>query len=170
MISGYKQICFQSSNMPQQRTRLILRYLIFKLWKHKLTNQPWSCLTQILLSAVYILRWNAPVRLIWAIWWQSHSHNKREPVVHEWTASLNEQEHSPVLPSNRETGCLSDTWIKMDALYFPPCSVREQGETDGEWKEGRRKNGDRHAGGMKESIRRGWMKEKQRAVFSIGLG
>lgn len=32
-----------------------------------------------------------------------------------------------MLPSNRETGCLSDTWIKMDALYFPPCSVREQG-------------------------------------------
>ena len=39
-----------------------------------------------------------------------------------------------MLPSNRETGCLSDTRIKMDALYFPPCSVREQGETEGEEK------------------------------------
>lgn len=49
--------------------------------------------------------------------------------MHEWSASLNERELTPVLPSNRETGCLSDTWIKMDALYFLPCSVREQGET-----------------------------------------
>lgn len=50
--------------------------------------------------------------------------------MHEWSASLNEREHSPVLPSNRETGCLSDTRIKMDALYFPPCSVREQGDRE----------------------------------------
>lgn len=49
--------------------------------------------------------------------------------MHEWSASLNERELTPVLPSNRETGCLSDTWIKMDALYFLQCSVREQGET-----------------------------------------
>lgn len=56
----------------------------------------------------------------------------REPLVHEWSVSLNEREHSPVLPSNKETGRLSDTWIKMDALYFPPCSVRERGETEGE--------------------------------------
>lgn len=45
--------------------------------------------------------------------------------MHEWPPSLNEQELTPVLPSNRETGCLSDTQIKMDALYFLPCSVRE---------------------------------------------
>lgn len=48
--------------------------------------------------------------------------------MHEWSPSLNEQELTPVLPSNRETGCLSDTQIKMDALYFLPCSVREQDE------------------------------------------
>lgn len=52
-------------------------------------------------------------------------------MVHEWSVNLNEREHSLVLPSNRETGCLSDTRIKMDALYFPPCSVREQGEIGG---------------------------------------
>lgn len=46
--------------------------------------------------------------------------------MHEWSPSLNEQELTPVLPSNRETGCLSDTQIKMDALYFLPCSVREK--------------------------------------------
>lgn len=50
--------------------------------------------------------------------------------MHEWSASLNERELTPVLPSNRETGCLSDTRIKMDALYFLPCSVREQGEKE----------------------------------------
>lgn len=49
--------------------------------------------------------------------------------MHEWSASLNEQELTPVLPSNRETGRLSDTWIRMEALYFLQCSVREQGET-----------------------------------------
>lgn len=49
--------------------------------------------------------------------------------MHEWSASLNEQELTPVLPSNRETGRLSDTWIRMDALCFLQCSVREQGET-----------------------------------------
>lgn len=58
---------------------------------------------------------------------------------HEWSTRLNELEHSPVLPSNRETGCLSDTWIKMDALYFPPCSVGEQGETEEEGEEKGRK-------------------------------
>lgn len=62
--------------------------------------------------------------------------------MHEWWTSLNEQELTPVLPSNRETGRLSDTWIRMDALYFLQCSVREQGET-GEQAEkgvGRRKD------------------------------
>lgn len=49
--------------------------------------------------------------------------------MHEWWASLNEQELTPVLPSNKETGRLSDTWIEMDALCFLQCSVRERGET-----------------------------------------
>lgn len=88
--------------------------------------------------------------------------------MHEWSASLNERELTPVLPSNRETGCLSDTWIKMDALYFLPCSVREQGETeagvkgeeDEEWRRTCR-------GGMMGSIRKGCVKEKQRAVYSV---
>lgn len=64
--------------------------------------------------------------------------------MHEWSPSLNEQELTPVLPSNRETGCLSDTRIKMDALYFLPCSVREQDkrrvkeeeEEEEEWTQG----------------------------------
>lgn len=50
----------------------------------------------------------------------------KEALVHEWSPSLNEQELTPVLPSNRETGCLSNTQIKMDALYFLPCSLREK--------------------------------------------
>lgn len=54
--------------------------------------------------------------------------------MHEWSASLNEREHSLVLPSNKETGCLYDTRVKMDALYFPPCSVCEEGEKEGECK------------------------------------
>lgn len=86
--------------------------------------------------------------------------------MHEWSASLNERELTPVLPSNRETGCLSDTWIKMDALYFLPCSVREQGET----KEGvkrRGKNRDIRAGSMMGSIRKGCAKEKQRALYAM---
>lgn len=64
-------------------------------------------------------------RFFCAIWQQSGSYSRQEPLVHEWSPSLNEQELTPVLPSNRETGCLSDTQIKMDALYFLPCSVRE---------------------------------------------
>lgn len=53
-----------------------------------------------------------------------------------------------MLPSNRETRRLSDTWIKMDALYFLQCSVREQGETgEGAEKGSRRKNGHVHARG-----------------------
>ena len=105
----------------------------------------------------------------WSGWFELYggSHNRREPPVHEWSANLNEGEHSPVLPSNRETGCLSDTRIKMDALYFPPCSVREQGETEGEWKERRRKDGDTHAGGIMGGMRRGGVKEKQRAVYRM---
>lgn len=66
------------------------------------------------------------VRLFCAIQQQSGSYSRREPLVHEWSPNLNEQELTPVLPSNRETGCLSDTQIKMDALYFLPCSVREK--------------------------------------------
>lgn len=77
--------------------------------------------------------------------------------MHEWSASLNEQELTPVLPSNRETGRLSDTWIKMDALYFLQCSVREQGET-GEGAE--REVGGRKdtcmQGGIMGNIRIGW--------------
>lgn len=77
--------------------------------------------------------------------------------MHEWSTSLNEQELTPVLPSNRETGRLSDTWIKMDALYFLQCSVREQGET-GEGAE--RKVGGRKdtcmQGGIMGNIRIGW--------------
>lgn len=62
--------------------------------------------------------------------------------MHEWSPSLNEQELTPVLPSNRETGCLSETRIKMDALYFLPRSVREQDkrgvkeEEEEEWTQG----------------------------------
>lgn len=66
------------------------------------------------------------VRLFCAIRQRSGSYSRREPLVHEWLPSLNEQALTPVLPSNRETGCLSDTQIKMDALYFLPCSVREK--------------------------------------------
>lgn len=85
----------------------------------------------------------ALVRLFCAIWQQSDSYNRREPLVHEWSPSLNEQELTPVLPSNRETGCLSNTRIKMDALYFLPHSVREQDkrrvkkeEEEEEWTQG----------------------------------
>lgn len=62
----------------------------------------------------------------------THTLNRREPLAHEWSESLNEQEHSLVLPSNRETGSLSDTRIKMDALYFCPCSVSVHGGKEGE--------------------------------------
>lgn len=81
---------------------------------------------KFLFSAVSILRCKALARLFCAIRQQSDGYSRREPLVHEWSPSLNEQELTPVLPSNRETGCLSNTQIKMDALYFLPCSVREQ--------------------------------------------
>lgn len=84
--------------------------------------------------------------------------------MHEWSASLNEGGHSPVLPSNRETGCLSDTRIKMDALYFPPCSVREQGKTGGGGKERERRN----AGGMTERYKERASEWKTKGQNTVG--
>lgn len=83
--------------------------------------------------------------------------------MHEWPSSLNEQELTPVLPSNRETGCLSDTWIKMDALYFLQCSVREQGETGEGAKRG--------VGGRKETCMQGGIMENmQERVVVVVVG
>lgn len=92
-----------------------------------------------------------------------YSHGRQEPLVHEWPSSLNEQELTPVLPSNRETGCLSDTWIKMDALYFLQCSVREQGETGEGAKRG--------VGGRKETCMQGGIMENmQERVVVVVVG
>lgn len=106
------------------------KHINVHLYSSETRDQPVSYFFQGLFSAVCSLRCKELVKLIWAVWLQLFSHNRQEPLVHEWSASLNEQELTPVLPSNRETGCLSDTWIKMDAFYFLPCSVWEQVETE----------------------------------------
>lgn len=81
--------------------------------------------------------------------------------MHEWSTSLNEQELTPVLPSNRETGRLSDTWIRMDALYFLQCSVREQGETG--------ERAEKGVGGRKDTCMQGGiMGNIQKRVVVVG--